>query len=148
MPSIIPSYVYTLFATMIVGSLLVVTFSLSTVNIKNEAEKQQLTGLAEYVATKSCQLVSTMTMNKLAVNFTLTLPSLIGDQRYWVQLKNDSYSAWVETGYGTTPQTSENKVSIPSEVSASGEFIGGSGSAVLQCYTQGRETYLTLSGGI
>lgn len=148
MPSIIPSYVYTLFASMIVGSLLVVAFSLSTVNIKNEAEKQQLTSLAEYVATKSCQLVSTMKMTKLAVNFSLSLPSLIGNQRYWVQLKNDSYSAWVETGYGTTPQTSENRVPIPSEVSASGEFIGGSGSAVLQCYTQGEGTYLTLSGGI
>jgi hypothetical protein len=148
LPSIIPSYVYTLFASMIVGSLLVVTFSLSTANIKNEAEKQQLTSLAEYVATKSCQLVSTMKMNKLAVNFTLNLPSLIGNQRYWVQLKNDSYSAWVETGYVRTPQKNENRVPIPSEVSASGEFIGGSGSAILQGYTQGAGTYLTLSGGI
>jgi hypothetical protein len=104
--------------------------------------------LAEYVATKSCQLVSTMEINKLAVNFSLSLPSLVGNQRYWVQLENDSYSAWVEIGYGTTPQTSQNRVPIPSEVSASGEFISGSGSAVLQCYTQDVGTYLTLSGGI
>jgi hypothetical protein len=147
MPSIIPSYVYTLFASMIVGSLLVVTFSLSTVNIKNEAEKQQLTGLAEYVATKSCELLATAKTNGVAVNFTLSLPSLIGNQRYWVKLENDSYSAWVEVGYGITPQSSEHRVPIPSDVSASGEFIGGSGSATLQCHTEDAATYLKLSGG-
>lgn len=84
---------------MIVGSLLIVTFSLSSINIKSEAEKQQLKTIAEYVATKSCELVSATAANKLAMNFTLDLPSLIGDQRYWVQLNNDSSVAWVETGY-------------------------------------------------
>ena len=147
MPSIIPSYVYTLFASMIVGSLLVVTFSLSTVNIKNEAEKQQLTGLSEYVATKSCELLFTIKTNRLAMNLTLNLPSLVGNQRYWVKLENDSYSAWVEVGYGTKPQSTEHKVPVPSDASASGEFIGGSGSAILECYTQDAATYLKLSGG-
>jgi len=147
MPSIIPSYIYTLFASMIVGSLLVVTFSLSTVNIKNEAEKQQLTGLSEYVATKSCELLSTIKTNRLAMNLTLNLPSLIGNQRYWVKLENDSYSAWVEVGYGTKPQSTEHKVPVPSGASASGEFIGGSGFAILECYTQDVAIYLKLSGG-
>jgi hypothetical protein len=147
MPSIIPSYVYTLFASMIVGSLLVVTFSLSTVNIKNEAEKQQLTGLSEYVATKSCELLSTIKTNRLAMNLTLNLPSLIGNQRYWVKLENDSYSAWVEVGYGTKPQSTEHRVPVPSDASSSGVFIGGSGSAILECYIQDAATYLKLSGG-
>jgi hypothetical protein len=146
-PSIIPSYVYTLFASMIVGSLLVVTFSLSTVNIKNEAEKQQLTGLAEYVATKSCELLSTIKTDRLSVNFTLNLPSLIGNQRYWVKLENDSFSAWVSVGYGTKPQSIERRVPVPSDASASGEFTGGSGSAILECYSQDAATYLKLSGG-
>jgi hypothetical protein len=147
MPSIIPSYVYTLFASMIVGSLLVVTFSLSTVNIKNEAEKQQLTDLSEYVATKSCKLLSMVKTVRLAVNFTLNLPSLIGNQRYWVKLDNESYSAWVEVGYGTKLQSTEHKVPIPSDASVSGEFISGSGSAILECYTQDAATYLKLLGG-
>jgi hypothetical protein len=148
MPSIIPSYVYTLFASMIVGSLLVVAFSLTTVNIKNEAEKQQLTGLAEYVATKSCELLSTATTTGVAVHSTLSLPSLIGNQRYWVKLENDSLSAWVEVGYGTTPQSTELRVPIPSDVSASGIFISGSGLANLQIQTQSATTFLKLSGGI
>jgi len=147
MPSILPSYVYTLFASMIVGSLLIVTFSLSTVNIKNEAEEQQLKGLSEYVATKSCELLSTIKTNRLSVNFTLNLPSLIGNQRYWVKLENDSYSAWVEVGYGTKPQSTEHRVPVPSDASVSGEFIGGSGSAILECYTQDAATYLKLAGG-
>ena len=148
MPSIIPSYVYTLFASMIVGSLLVVTFSLSTVNIKNEAEKQQLTGLSEYVATKSCELLATIKTNRLAMNLTLDLPPLVGNQRYWIKLENDSYSAWVEVGYGIKPQSTEHRVPIPSDASASGQFTSGSGSAILECYTQDAATYLKLSGGI
>ena len=147
MPSILPSYVYTLFATMIVGSLLVVTFGLSTVNIKNEAEKQQLKTLSAYVATKSCELLSMTKTSRLAVNLTLNLPSLVGNRRYWVRLGNDSYSAWVEVGYGTEPQSTEHRVPIPSDVSVSGEFIGGSGSALLECYTQDTATYLELLEG-
>lgn len=147
MPSTIPSYIYTLFASMIVGSLLIVTFSLSTLNMKSEAEKQQLRSTAEYVATKSCELVSATATNKLDVNLTLDLPSFIGNQQYWVQLRNDSYSAWVEIGYGATPQPTERQVPIPAAVSVSGFYASGSGPAVLQCYTQDAGTYLKLSGG-
>jgi hypothetical protein len=147
LPSIIPSYIYTLFASMIVGSLLIVTFSLSSINIKSEAEKQQLKTIAEYVATKSCELVSATAANKLAVNFTLDLPSLIGDQRYWVQLNNDSSVAWVETGYGIIPQPTDYQALIPSGISASGTYTSGSGPAVLQCQAQDAETHLSLSGG-
>jgi len=147
LPSIIPSYIYTLFASMIVGSLLIVTFSLSSLNIKSKAENQQLKSLAEYVATKSCEIISATTTNKLTVNFTLDLPPLVGNQRYWVQLKNDSSIAWVEIGYGTTPQSTDRQTLIPLKVSASGTYTSGSGPAVLQCQTQDAETYLSLSGG-
>lgn len=132
---------------MIVGSLLIVTFSLSTLNIKSEADNQQLRTLAEYVATKSCELVSTTTANRLAVNFTLTLPTLVGNQRFWIQLRNDSSSAWVEIGYETAPKPSEPQVQIPAKVSASGLYISGSGPAVLQCHMRDTETHLKLSGG-
>jgi hypothetical protein len=148
MPSIIPSYVYTLFACLVVGSLLVVTFSLSTVKIKNEADKQQLNSLAQYVATKSCELISSIKTNKLAGDLTLNLPSLIGNQRYWVQLQNDTNSAWIETGYGTTPQQTGNPVFIPFEVNATGAFVSGSGSATLECHSDDASTYLTLTGGM
>jgi hypothetical protein len=147
LPSIIPSYVYTLFASMIVGTLLIVAFAVSTVNIKNEAQEQQLKSLAEYVATKGCELISATAAGKLAINFSLDIPSFIGNQRYWVQLTNDSSLTWVEIGYGTTPQLNEHRVSIPARASASGVYTSGSGIAVLQCYASSTEIYLKLSGG-
>jgi len=133
---------------MIVGSLLIVTFSLSTLNIKSEADNQQLRTLAEYVATKSCELLSATTSNKLTVNFTLDLPTLVGNQRYWIQLENDSSSVWVEIGYETAPQPTEPQFQIPAKVSASGIYISGSGPAILQCQTRDAETHLELSGGV
>jgi hypothetical protein len=45
MPLIIPSYVYTLFASLIVGTIVVSACSLSTLNVKTEAENQQLTNI-------------------------------------------------------------------------------------------------------
>ena len=58
MPSIIPSYVYTLFASIIVGTLVISSCGLVVVNVKAEAEIQQLTNIANYVATKSINLAS------------------------------------------------------------------------------------------
>lgn len=147
MPSIIPSYVYTLFASIAVGSLLIVTFSLSTLNIRSEVEEQQLASLAEYVAAKSCELVSTATTDRISINSTLHLPSLVGNQKYWVRLASDSVSAWVDVGYGATPLTTQHKVLIPAKISAQGIFTGGSSSAILQCYVRNAVTYIILSGG-
>jgi hypothetical protein len=132
---------------MIVGSLLIVTFSLSTLNIKSEADNQQLRSLAEYVATKSCELISATTASTLTVNFTLNLPTLVSNQRFWIQLRNDSSLTWVEIGYEKAPQPTAPQVQIPAKISASGLYLSGSGPAVLQCHTQDAETYLKLSGG-
>jgi hypothetical protein len=147
LPSIIPSYVYTLLASIAVGALLIYSFDMSTVGTKNEAENQQLTNLAEYVATRSCELVSAAAANNLSTSLALDIPPLIGTQRYWIQLGNDSSAAWVECGYGTTPSSSEQQVTIPSEVSASGAYISDSGSAILECSANSTGTYLQLFGG-
>jgi len=147
MPSIIPSYVYTLFASMVVGAMLTVAFSISTLNTKQEAEEQQLRSLAEYFATKSCELAAMTTADKSSANLNLNTISFVGNQRYWVQLGNDSFSAWVEIGYGTIPHATIRQVLIPTKVSASGIYISGSGPATLQCYRQETTIYLNLSGG-
>lgn len=147
MPSIIPSYVYTLFASMVVGAMLTIAFSISTLNTKQAAEEQQLRSLAEYFATESCELATMTTTDKSAVNLNLDVPSFVGNQRYWVQLANDSSSAWVEIGYGTIPYATVRQVLIPTKVSAAGTYISGSGPAILQCYRQETEIYLNLSGG-
>ena len=147
MPSIIPGYVYTLVASIIVGTLLIYSFDVSTVGIKNEAEKQQLINIAEYVAVKSCELISATTANNLSASVSLDIPSLVGNERYWIQLGNDSSSAWVESGYGTTVFSTDLQVSVPSAVLASGVYVSDSGSPVLECSANGTGTYLQLIGG-
>jgi hypothetical protein len=77
----------------------------------------------------------------------LSIPSTVGNQRYWVQLGNDSFRSWVNVGFGTTPQTSGQRTYIPFEVSASGDYISGDGIPVLRCYSDGSTTYLEISEG-
>ena len=95
MPSMIPSYVYTLFASIIVGTIVISACGLSTVNVKHEAEKQQLSNISEYVATESLELVAHATAENLTSTFHLNVPSLIGSQRYWIRIANDSAKTWV-----------------------------------------------------
>jgi hypothetical protein len=148
LPSIIPSYVYTLFASLIVGTIIICACGLSTLNVRYEAERQQLSSVAEYVAIKSLELVSSASTDNLTSTLSLNVPSLIGNQIYWVQIANDSSEAWVEAGFGTTAMPSEHRVYIPSEVSASGLYVSGAGTASLKCYSDDSGVYLNLSGGI
>jgi hypothetical protein len=147
LPSTIPSYVYTLFASLIVGSIVICACGLSTLNVKNEAEQQQLSNIAGYVATESLELISHARADNLTTTLSLTVPSSIGDQRYWMQIKNDSSRTWVEVGFGTTPSSSEQRTYIPAEASASGTYTSGLGTATLECYSDNSGVYLTLSGG-
>ena len=50
MVTIIPGYVYSIFAALIVGAIIVGSCSVSMVNVRNEAENQQLANVDEYVA--------------------------------------------------------------------------------------------------
>jgi len=147
LPSIIPGWVYTLMASIIVGTLLIYAFDVSTIGTKNQAEEQQVTNIAEYVATKSCELLSATTAENLSISTKLDLPPLVGEQRYWIQLGNDSFAGWVETGYGTTAYTTAQPVPIPVEVSASGVYVSDSGIAYLSSWANSTGTYLQLSGG-
>jgi hypothetical protein len=147
LPSLIPSYVYTLFASIIVGTIVISACGLSTVNVKQEAEKQQLSNISEYAATESLELISHATAENLTSNLRLDVPSLIGNQRYWIKIANDTAKTWVEVGFGTTVISSEQRTYMPSAVSASGTYISGSGVAILECYSDSSGVHLTLSGG-
>ncbi|MBN1358809.1 hypothetical protein JW988_08590 [Candidatus Bathyarchaeota archaeon] len=147
MPSIIPSYIYTLFASIIVGTIVISACGLSTANVKAEAEKQHLSNIAEYVAAESLELISHATAENLTSTLHLNVPQLIGNQRYWIKVANDSDRTWVEVGFGTTVASSDQRAYIPSEVTASGTYISGSGIAVLQCFPEGSDVQLTISGG-
>lgn len=147
MPSIIPSYVYTLFASLIVGTIVISACGLSTLNVKTEAEKQQLSNITEYVATESMELISHATAENLTSTLHVDLPPLIGNQRYWIEITNDSARTWVEAGFGTTAISSDQRTYIPSDVSASGTYMSDSGAAILECYPDSAGVHLTLSGG-
>lgn len=147
LPSIIPSYVYTLFASIIVGTILIAACGLSTLNVRHEAERQQLSSVAEYVVTKSLELTSYASTDNLTSTLHLEVPSLIGNQVYWIQITNDADSAWVEVGFGASAQSSGHRAYIPSEVSAEGIYVSGVGSACLECYMNDSDVCLQLSGG-
>lgn len=147
MPSIIPSYVYSLLAALIVGAIIVSSCSLSTLNIKNEAENQQLTNIDEYVATQSLTLLTHTTEDNQNTTQFLAVPSQIGNQRYWISIANDSSSAWVQSGFGTNVMPSQPRIYIPAKIAASGTFISGSGRAFLQCYSKNQTVTLTLTSG-
>lgn len=147
MPSIIPSYIYTLFASIIVGTLIISMCGLTVANVKREAEEQQLSSIAEYIAVKSMELVSHATTDNSTSTVDLEVPSVIGNQRYWIQVKNDSSKAWVEAGFGTTVTSSEKRAYVPTEVAASGTYLSGSGTAFLQFTLDAGVASITLYGG-
>jgi len=144
-PSIIPGYVYTFFALTIIGTLLICTFSAFAVSVKQEVEIEQLKNLLEYVAAESCELISTTTTNNSTASVTVPLPSRVGEKRYWIQLRNDSSSAWIEGGFGISPIQTSLTIFVPGQVTASGLYISGYGFAELECQVQGTLTFLNLS---
>jgi hypothetical protein len=145
MPSIIPSYVYSLFAALIVGTIVLYACSLSIVNIRNEAATQQLSNIDEYVATQSLSLLSHTTEDKQNSTLTLDIPSDIGNEIFWVRINNDSSNAWVESGFGTNATVSQTRMCLPVTVVASGTFVSGSGQALLECHFENNVATLTLT---
>ncbi len=145
MPTIIPSYVYALFAALIVGAIIVYSCSLVALNIKNQASMHQLRNIDEYVATQSLVALShTIEENQSSTQF-IDVPSQVGNQIFWIQISNDSSSAWVESGFGTTVTSSDLHIDIPAAVNASGTFVSGSGRAILQCHFENQIATLTLT---
>ena len=145
MPSIIPGYVYSIFAALIVGAIIVYACSISSLNIKNQANTQQLKNIDKYVATQSLSLLSQTTENNQNTTQFLDIPSSIGNQRFWIRIANDSSGVWVESGFGTTVNSNNLQMSIPANIDASGYFISGSGRAKLQCQFENQIATLTLT---
>ena len=144
MVTIIPGYVYSIFAALIVGAIIVASCSLSMMNIKNEAENQQLANVDEYVAAQSLTLVTHVAEDGQNATQFLDLPSQIGNQEYSISITNDSSTAWVESGFGSAVQN-QPQIYIPAEVNASGTFVSGWGRAFLQCYSENHTVILTLT---
>jgi hypothetical protein len=146
MPSIVPSYIYTLFASILIGALVICMCGVSAVNMRVKAEKQQLVNVAEYIAAQSNELILHATRDNANSSVYLNVPSNIGNQKYWVQIANDSSRVWVEAGFGAALNYSEQRAYIPCQVSASGVYTSFSGSAILECQTDSSGVNLTIRG--
>jgi len=146
LPSIIPSYVYSLFASLIVGAIIVSSCGLSIASVKQHAEEQQLSTIANYVASESMQLISSNSNDNLISTVLLDLPSLIGGQRYWIHLANDSSRAWVEIGFGAVIELTGRRAEIPADIFAYGFYVSGSGQIWLRSYCNDNGVHLTVEG--
>lgn len=145
MVSTIPSYVYSLFAALIVGTILVSSISLSMVNVKNKAQNQELTNVDNYVATQILTLFAHTTCENQSVKQLLSIPTQIGNQRFWFAIENDSSGTWVKSGFGTTVNVTQLQVSVPAEIDASGSFVSGAGRAFLQCSEENQMVIVKLT---
>jgi hypothetical protein len=146
MPSIVPSYIYVLFASVIVGTIIIAVCGVATLDIKTDADKQQLNNIAQYVAAQGNMII--LQANRDAANSTiyLNLPSTVGNQNYWIQIENDTAKAWVTAGFGDIQTSSNQRTYLPVDVTASGVYTSYSGLAVLKCETDGSNVKLTING--
>jgi len=150
LPSTIPSHIYTMVALAAVGSLLVATVNSYTTTLRTTSETQQLNNLLNQVAAKGSELLTIVAATNSSTRVYLQLPAAVGYQQYWIRASNDSSSTWIEGSLGQiTVNTAPNRVFLPEGTSASGYFVGGYGSAVLESYMNGSTTQLNLasSGG-
>ena len=148
MVTIIPSYVYSIFAALIVGTIIVSSCSLSMLNLRKEAENQQLANVDEYVAAQSLNLIAHVTEDGQNTTQFLNLPSQVGNQEYWIcltSLTNDSSGVWVASGFGATVNLNQPQICIPANVVVSGSFVSDWGRAFLQCCYVNQTVTLTLN---
>jgi len=136
LPSITPSYLYTFIALIVVSSLLVFSFMNYTEALRASSEVKQLKSLMDYVAAKSTELLTLTLITNATIEVYLQMPTAIGNKQYWIQLNNNSASAWIEGGFGNTPmKETDLKIQLPKETTATGYYIGGYGAACLLCYS-------------
>jgi hypothetical protein len=88
----------------------------------------------DQIAAKSTELATLALTTNVSGEIYLQMPVAIGNKQYWIQLRNNSASAWVEGGFGSVPVNgTELLVYLPKEASASGYYVGGYGAACLAC---------------
>jgi hypothetical protein len=134
LPSLPPSYLYTFVAMVAVAGLLVSSFIAYANAIRSSSETRQLKTLMDQVAAEGTQLVTlTLTTNATSERF-VQMPARIGNRQYWFRLCNNSDSAWLEGGFGSTAtENTDLRVNLPREAAATGQYTGGHGAAHLSC---------------
>lgn len=146
MPSIVSSYVYTLVALAAVSALLIYSLNSYVYTLRASAETDQLQSILNGVAAKANEVLTLVTTTNSSSTIYLNLPTTIGNQYYWIRLRNDSAKAWVEGSFGEILEGDmELKVLIPCDAAMSGCFISTRGQATLQGYMNGSIPQLNLA---
>ena len=146
MPSTIASHIYTMVALSAIAALLVATLNAYTTTLKTSSEIEQLKNLLSHVATKGNELLTVAKVTNSTTRAVVQLPTAIGYQQYWMRANNDSSNAWIEGSLGQIKSYSAPyRVFLPLGTSASGDFVGGYGAAVLDSYLNGSTPQLRLS---
>lgn len=144
MVSSIPSYMYSLFASLIIGSILVCAVTVETNSIRGSANQQQLENIQQYVAAQALTLITQTTIEGQTTTQYLDIPSAIGNQRFYIHLSSDESSAWVTSGFNqniTLSRASE----VPAKAEAQGSILSGQGRPLLECHYQNQIATLTLT---
>ncbi|MCW4001033.1 MAG: hypothetical protein NWE93_12420 [Candidatus Bathyarchaeota archaeon] len=145
MPTIVPNYVYSLFAALVVGAIVVYACATAVGAMQSRAQTQQLTNIEQYVAAEALTLLSHTNQNNQTSSCYLDLPCSVGNKPYWISLETDASGAWVHSGFGSYVQSVSYGVYVPAEAEASGSFVGGSGRPMLQCRFENQVATLTLT---
>ncbi len=129
-----------------VSGLLVASFIGYTNSLRSTSELKLLEKLIGKVASECTGLASLAGIGSSRSRTSLEMPASLGDAAYWIRLNNDSDQAWVEGGLGNpVVGYTELRTFLPRDVSVTGVFVSGHGSAVLECYLEHDSLLLTLS---
>jgi hypothetical protein len=145
MPTTIPSYLYSLLASLIIGTILVSAVSVETLQIRNNAKDQQLKSIEQYVAAQALQLISQTTLENQTTTQYLNIPSAIGNERFWIHLTNNTKTTYLETGYGLNTTPTDKTLTLPTKATATGIYVSGQGHPILQCHYENQIITLTLT---
>jgi len=146
LPSTLAGHIYTMVALVAIGTLLVTTLNSYTTTLKATSEAEQLKNILNHVAAKANELITIAAATNSSTRVFLQLPATIGYQQYWLRVRNDSSTAWLEGSLGQMVENEVlNQVFLPKGTSASGCFVGGYGPAVLESYMNGSTPQLNLA---
>ncbi len=147
MPTIAPSYLYTFLAMIAVSTILVLSFMTYVSALRISSEAGQLSNLMDHLAAESTDLLTLALVTNTTIETFVQMPTLIGEKQYWLQLRNDSSTAWLEGGFGNQPiDGAALRVYLPQEASATGSYIGGYGAARLECEMNAGYLRIRLAG--
>lgn len=146
MPSDSIDYLHSFLALSVVGVILTAAFASYSGSIKQSSENKQLDDVLRMVGAKATYAVALLTENNASFVLKFQIPTKIGDRYYWIRIANDSYSSWIEGGFGieARDENPDSRVYLPRKIYASGAFESRYEIAQLNCSLTGSVLRITL----